>query len=106
MSRRLRQGAPLAQNRARAMRVGGHPQQEELFLCPIRQIEGSPRPAKGIMAVAASILTTAYYLLRHQVPYRDPGALYFARIDKERTAQRLARRIKELGYEVDIRTAA
>jgi len=40
------------------------------------------------------------------VAYRDLGSLYFARMDKERTAQRLARRIKELGYEVEIRKAA
>jgi hypothetical protein len=58
------------------------------------------------MAVAASILSIAYYLLRNQVPYHDLGALYFARADEERTAQRLARRIKELGYEVHIRKAA
>ena len=63
-------------------------------------------PQKAIIAVAASILTTAYYLLRDQVAYRDLGSLYFTRMDKERTAQRLARRIKELGYEVEIRKAA
>jgi hypothetical protein len=40
------------------------------------------------------------------VAYRDLGSLYFARMDKEWTAQRLARRIKELGYEVEIRKAA
>jgi transposase len=61
---------------------------------------------KAIIALAASIVTTAYHLLRNRVPYRDPGALYFARIDQERTEQRLARRIKDLGYEVQIRKAA
>jgi hypothetical protein len=45
-------------------------------------------------------------LLRNQVPHRGLGALYFIRADQERTAQRLARRIKELGYEVQIRKAA
>ena len=48
----------------------------------------------------------AYYLQRNQVPYRDLGPLYFARLDQDRTAQRLARRIRELGYEVEIRKAA
>ena len=41
-----------------------------------------------------------------EVPYRDLGPLYFARLDHDRTAQRLARRIKELGYEVELRKAA
>ena len=63
-------------------------------------------PKKAILAVAASILTAAYYVLRDQVPYRDPGPLHFARLDQDRTAQRLARRIRELGYEVQIRKAA
>jgi len=40
------------------------------------------------------------------VPYRDLGSLYFARLDRDRTAQRLVRRIKELGYDVEIRKAA
>jgi transposase len=63
-------------------------------------------PQKAIIAVAASILSIAYYVLRNQMPYHDLGALYFTRADQERTANRLARRIKELGYEVQIRKAA
>ena len=63
-------------------------------------------PKKAILAVAASILTAAHYVLRDELPYRDLGPLYFARLDQDRTAQRLARRIKELGYEVEIRKAA
>ena len=63
-------------------------------------------PKKAILAVAASILTSAYYVLRGQVPYRDLGPLYFARLDQDRIAQRLARRIEQLGYEVQIRKAA
>ena len=59
-----------------------------------------------MLAVAASTLTAAYYLLRNKVPYRDLGSLYFARLDRDRTAQRLVRRIKELGYDVEIRKAA
>jgi hypothetical protein len=61
-------------------------------------------PKKAVLAVAASILTAAYYLLRNDVPYRDLRPLHFARLDRDRTAQRLVRR--ELGYEVEIRKAA
>jgi transposase len=62
-------------------------------------------PQKAIIAVAAANLSIAYYVLRNQVPYRDLGAFYFTRADQERTAHRLARRIEELGYEVQIRKA-
>jgi transposase len=58
------------------------------------------------MAVAASILTAAYHLLRDQTYYRDLGNFYFDRLDRHHAAQRLTRRLRELGYEVEIRKAA
>jgi hypothetical protein len=88
------------------MRLGGQPQQAQLSPRPIPKAPSPPSPKKAILAVAASILTAAYYLLRNQVPYRDLGALYFARLDQDRTIQRLANRIKQLGYEVKIQKAA
>jgi transposase len=57
---------------------------------------------KAAVAVAASILTAVYYMLRDGVDYRDLGADHFTRRDKGKIAQRLARRIKDLGYEVAI----
>ncbi|MBV8454362.1 MAG: hypothetical protein JOZ29_19120 [Deltaproteobacteria bacterium] len=75
----------------------------------MRETSGSPLipcTLPAVLAVAASILTVAYYLLGNEVPYRDLGPLYFARLDRDRTAQRLVRRIKELGYDVEIRKAA
>jgi transposase len=61
---------------------------------------------KAILAVAASMLTAAYYILRDGVEYRDLGAGHFDRHDKTRTVHRLARRIEQLGYKVDLRPAA
>jgi transposase len=106
MSRRLRYGAPwlktLLVQCAWASTRNKHNYLHAQFL-RLRTRRG---PKKAILAVAASILTAAYYVLRDQVPYRDLGPLYFAHLDKDRTAQRLARRIKELGYEIEIRKAA
>ena len=61
---------------------------------------------KAILAVAASMLTAAYYILRDGVEYRDLGADHFDRHDKTRTVHRLARRIEQLGYCVELRPAA
>ena len=61
---------------------------------------------KAILAVAASILTAAYYLLRDEVPYRELGSQYFVSYDQQRTLLRLTRRIQELGYHVEISKAA
>jgi transposase len=63
-------------------------------------------PKKAIMAVAASILTAVYYMLRDGVEYRDLGHDYFDRLDKTKTTTRLVRRLQELGYEVELKTAA
>jgi hypothetical protein len=56
--------------------------------------------------VAASILTSAYYLLHDELPYRELGAQYFASFDQQRTLLRLTRRIQDLGYHVEISKAA
>jgi len=61
---------------------------------------------KAIVAVAASILNSAYYILRDQVDYKELGADHFVRRNKDQVAERLARRLKQLGYEVQIRKAA
>jgi transposase len=63
-------------------------------------------PKKAILAVSASMLTAAYFMLRDQVPYVDLGAEHFNRRDKQVLANRLARRIRDLGFEVDLRPAA
>lgn len=55
---------------------------------------------KAIMAVAHRILVAAYYMLRGQEPYREPGA---PPADEQRKAQvlnRMLKRIEKLGYTV------
>jgi transposase len=61
---------------------------------------------KAVVAVAASMLTAIYHLLRHGVPYRDLGAKHFDLRDRNRIATRLRRRLEELGFAVQIAPAA
>ncbi len=63
-------------------------------------------PKKAILAVAASMLTAAYYMLRDDVDYRDLGGDYFDRRDKAKLARRLIRRLEHLGLTVEVRAAA
>ena len=58
------------------------------------------------MAVTASILTAAYHLVRDPVPYRELGPVYLLHLAHERTAARLTQRLRNLGYEVEIKKAA
>ena len=61
---------------------------------------------KAAIAVAASILTTIYHMLRHGTCYQDLGPEYFARRNPAKAAARLASRIRNLGYHVEISAAA
>lgn len=63
-------------------------------------------PMKAIVAVAASMLTAAYHILRDGVPYRDLTGGYFDSRDRTKLARRLIRRLSDLGVQVAIRNAA
>ena len=49
-------------------------------------------PMKAIVAVAASMLTAAYYMLRDDQDYHDLGAVHFHRGDHDRLVAGLTRR--------------
>jgi transposase len=57
---------------------------------------------KAILAVAASMLTAAYYMLRNGTDYADLGAQHFDRRDKTKTVNRLIRRLNDLGCQVEV----
>ena len=57
-------------------------------------------PMKAIVAVAASMLTAAYVMLRDGTDYHDLGADHFQRGDHARLVAGLTRRLHHLGYEV------
>jgi len=61
---------------------------------------------KAILAVAASMLTAVYFMLRDDKLYADLGSQYFDRHDKGKTIGRLVRRLQDLGCEVEIKPAA
>src|SRR5262245_43319262 len=62
-------------------------------------------PKKAVIAVAASILKTAYHMLADGTCYQDLGADYFARRDPGRVVAKLASRIRSLGYHVEVKVA-
>ena len=56
---------------------------------------------KAIIAVAASMLTAAWHMLRDGTEWHDLGAAHFDRADAHKTAQRLIRRLQQIGYTVE-----
>jgi transposase len=60
---------------------------------------------KAILAVAASMLTACYYMLRDGTPYRDLGLMHFERRDRTNVIHRLVRRLNALGCRVEVHAA-
>ena len=61
-------------------------------------------PKKAICAVAASMLTAIYHMLRDDTVYKDLGADHFHRSPQVQ-AQRLAKQIAKLGFTCTIAPA-
>jgi len=61
---------------------------------------------KAIGAVAASILTAAYHMLKNGTFYQELGASYFDERSKGKQALRLVNRLQNLGYDVQINPLA
>jgi transposase len=57
------------------------------------------------MAVAHTILTTIYYLLRRGTRYQDLGPNYFDERDRQAVVRRTVQRLEHLGYRVTVEAA-
>ncbi len=57
---------------------------------------------KAILAVAASMLTAIYHMLKNSIGYRDLGAQHFSRRDRSKAIHRLVRRLNDLGCEIQV----
>ena len=63
-------------------------------------------PKKAIGAVAASMLTAAYHMLKDGTLYQDLGTNHFDNRDKAKQALRLVNRLQSLGFTVQITSMA
>jgi hypothetical protein len=63
-------------------------------------------PQKAICAVAASILTAVYHMLKDGTFHQDLGAAYFDRRSPEAKVKRLTRQLAKLGYVVTLQPTA
>lgn len=105
-STRVRNGAPWLKTVLVGCAWAASRSKETYLRTQFLRLKGRRGPKKAVVAVAASILTAAYHMLRDKAEYRDLGHDYFARRDSAHIAERLARRIRDLGYEVQLQKAA
>jgi transposase len=102
-STRLRKGAPwlktvLVQCAWAAIRKKGSYLQAQYL-----RLKSRRGPQKAICAVAASILTAVYHMLKDGTLYQDLGSDHFHRRSKSTQTLRLVRRLEHLGYAVEIK---
>jgi transposase len=60
---------------------------------------------RATMAVAHTILTTIYYMLRRGTRYQDLGPNYFDERDRQAAVRRTVHRLERLGYRVTLEAA-
>lgn len=61
---------------------------------------------KAAVAVASSLLTIAFHILRDGTAYQDLGPQHFDQRNVTRTTQRLLKRLTDLGVQVEVKSAA
>ena len=70
------------------------------------RLQAKRGPQKAICAVAASILTAIYHMLKNGIFHNDLGADHFDRRSPQTKAAHLAKQIAKLGYQVTLQPAA
>lgn len=66
------------------------------------RLVGRKGKTRALVAVAHSILVSAYQMLRNNEVYRDLGPDHFDRIAPQQKARKLVNRLERLGYKVDL----
>jgi transposase len=105
-SSRTRPSAPWLKTTMVQAAWGAARTRDSYFHAQFARLKSRRGPKKAIMAVAASMLTALYHMLRDGVEFHDLGAQHFVQHDKTQVTQRLLRRLRDLGVDVEIKNAA
>jgi transposase len=101
-STRVRQGAPWLKTTLVSAAWAAVRVKDSYLQAQFHRLRSRRGAKKAILAVAASMLTAAYHMLKHGMEYRDLGADHFTRRDRSKAIQRLVRRLSDLGCQVQL----
>jgi len=104
-STRTRHGAPWLKTTLVQVAWTAARKKDSYFHAQFLRLKSRRGPKKAILAVAASMLTDVYVMLRDGVEFRDLGNQYFVQRDKQRLTNRLLQRLRDLGVEVEVKAA-
>src|ERR1700682_2815625 len=103
---RLRKGAPWLKTMLVQCAWAAKRKKDSYYRAQFFRLQSKRGPQKAICAVAASILTAVYHILKNGTEHHDLGASYFDRRPLELKAGRLVARLKKLGFNVQLQPAA
>ena len=101
-STRLRKGAPWLKTLLIQCAWAARRKTGSYLQAQFHRLRARRGAKKAICAVAASILTAAYHMLKDGTDYEDLGPNHFHKRSKEVQTRRLVRRLADLGYAVEI----
>jgi transposase len=105
-SSRLRKGAPWLKTMLVQCAWAAKRKKDSYYRAQFFRLQGRRGPQKAICAVAASILTAIYNILKDGTEHHDLGITYFDRQPVELKANRLVTRLRKLGFTVQLQPIA
>lgn len=104
-STRLKKGAPWLKTTLVQCAWAAARKKQSYLQAQFQRLRHRRGPKKAVCAVAASILTAAYHMLKDGTVYADLGADHFQRRTPEARAKALVRQIERLGFSCAIAPA-
>ena len=101
-STRLRKGDPWLKTVLVQCAWAATRKKDSYFRAQFYRLRATMGPKKAICAVAASLLTTIYHMLKNGTEYQDLGSDHFDRRSKDAKAKRLTAQLAKLGFDVRI----
>ena len=105
-STRMRKGAPWLKTTLIQCAWAGARKKGSYLQAQYHRIRARRGAKKAIGAVAASMLTAAYHMIKNGTFYQDLGAGHFERRIKPSQIKRLVAKLQSFGYEVEIKPLA
>src|SRR5262245_56814951 len=105
-SSRLRKGAPWLKTVMVQCAWSATRKKDSYYSAQFNRLRGKHGAKKAICAVAASMLTAVYHMLKDGTQHQDLGANHFDHRSTEIRAKRLAAQIAKLGFQVQLRPLA
>jgi len=75
---------------------------DSYFQAQFRRLAGRRGKKRALIAVAHSILTVIYYVLKRDLQYKELGGDYFDRLQRHKIVKYHVKRLEALGYKVEV----